>query len=1172
MIMYLYFLMVVCICTINVHGIAEFAKRQKVFHSLLASNFDIFVLQETHLADINHGKLWENQWGGRALWSPGTTRSAGVGVLVHPNSTVAILDSKIDTAGRVVSAKLSYNNVPFQVVNVYAPSSHSERVALFNQLWRFAFRNIDPIVVGDFNCVPDVAKDKWGGDNVFDTAVTQLHAFTASLGLEDYFRVTNPNGRLFTWFNSQHTIGCRLDRFYTPVAWRSRVRDHFSTPFSYSDHHMVTIKFTLGHSTPRGKGVWKFNTRLLQSADFCEAVNDFWPSWQKEKSIFSDPRVWWDAGKFQLKEIAIAHSVAQAAQRREQKASLAAEFRTLLQGNPNDMTRQARLIEIKDLLRAMEDELVEGSILRSKEQWTELGEKPTRYFFQLETKRQTRNAIQELRVDSNTTVRSNTAILRECHAFYSSLYTEELVDRESQDWLLQQLDSTLSSEDQARCEGELTFSECREALSQMDSGKSPGSDGFPVEFYRHFWGLLGSDLVEILNFSFRQGFLSHTQRRGILRLLYKKDDPLLLKNWRPISLLNLDYKICTKVLSNRLRKVLPLILSEDQTCGVPSRSIFENLFLLRDTIDFVRRKNLSAAVISLDQEKAFDRVNHTFLQRVLERFNFGPSFRRWVQVVYTDITSVVLNNGWLSPDIPLQRGVRQGCPLSPLLYCLVVETLGQAIRREPSIEGIPIPGAHNKQSKVSQYADDTTLILANEYSISKSFDIIHRFERGSGSRLNPTKTEGLWIGSLAGRLTGPVNITWVADKLKILGVYFGNADLEQANWANRVKKLETRLNFWRLRTLSLKGKSMIINTIGASGLWHTATVLPMPDWVYTRVNKAFWGFLWHGKTELVKREITHLPLDRGGLSVVHAREKSRALKLRWARCVGDPSYESKWVYFARYWIGFSLSRQMKNWTFLRSNAAPKHLGDDKPLVYQQILTAADRVGIDFDLLPDHRVKTFYGKLAFPPPRQLPCTIGWDTKFSISLPWPKIWPHIYGGLSTNWECDIAWKIAHGVLKTRSYLRTWRQFKVSKFCAMCSQIETTTHVFCDCVLTTPVWRWVSAVINRLFSNPVALTPQLILLCHGLPRGKQNRQPNRIAAFLIKLTLNELWAARNQYTFENTRPTSQGVINKIRSRVRFRVKAAFDFTVAPDFIKSWAYKDVLCSVAQGTLHIHI
>ena len=144
---------------------------------------------------------------------------------------------------------------------------------------------------------------------------------------------------------------------------------------------------------------------------------------------------------------------------------------------------------------------------------------------------------------------------------------------------------------------------------------------------------------------------------------------------------------------------------------------------------------------------------------------------------------------------------------------------------------------------------------------------------------------------------------------------------------------------------------------------------------------------------------------------------------------------------------------------------------------------------------------------------------WNTSLSVTISVPPLLRkpmtsalctvNIYGGLTTNWECDIAWKIAHGVLKTRSYLRTWRQFKVSKFCTMCSQIETTTHVFCDCVLTTPVWRWVSSVINCLYSTPVALTPQIILLCHGLPRGKHGKQfhqPNRIAAFLVKLILNE------------------------------------------------------------------
>jgi len=97
----------------------------------------------------------------------------------------------------------------------------------------------------------------------------------------------------------------------------------------------------------------------------------------------------------------------------------------------------------------------------------------------------------------------------------------------------------------------------------------------------------------------------------------------------------------------------PNILNEDQTCGVPGRNIFENLFLLRDTIDYARLKHLPAAVIGLDQEKAFDRVNHSFLQRVLAKFNFGPDFCRWVRVIYTDITSLVINNGWLSSPFSL---------------------------------------------------------------------------------------------------------------------------------------------------------------------------------------------------------------------------------------------------------------------------------------------------------------------------------------------------------------------------------------------------------------------------------------------------------------------------------------------------------------------------------------
>ena len=181
----------------------------------------------------------------------------------------------------------------------------------------------------------------------------------------------------------------------------------------------------------------------------------------------------------------------------------------------------------------MDDERISGCILRSKEDWTKLGEKPTRYFYQLEQSRQPRNAIHELRVTNHTTEKSCRGILHECRAFYKALYTEEPLDSASQDWLIKQLDSTLTSEDEKLSEGELTHDECHAALSKIVSGKSPGADGFPAEFYSRFWGSIGPDLVQTLNFSFRGGFLSVSQRQGILRLLYRKDDPLSLKKLAP---------------------------------------------------------------------------------------------------------------------------------------------------------------------------------------------------------------------------------------------------------------------------------------------------------------------------------------------------------------------------------------------------------------------------------------------------------------------------------------------------------------------------------------------------------------------------------------------------------------------------------------------------------------
>ena len=346
----------------------------------------------------------------------------------------------------------------------------------------------------------------------------------------------------------------------------------------------------------------------------------------------------------------------------------------------------------------------------------------------------------------------------------------------------------------------------------------------------------------------------------------------------------------------------------------------------------------------------------------------------------------------------------------------------------------------------------------------------------------------------------------------------------------------------------------------------------MPEWVHTRLNKAIYDFLWNSKTELVVRTTCQLPLAQGGLAVVNPQEKARALKLHWVPCIGDQTCDSKWVYFPRFWIGLALSRSTKSWSFLRSNSVPKYIGGHPPSYYQHILTAVDRLNLDLTLLPDYTVKTCYEKLVNPSSRRLPCTLAWDGKLAITLPWRNIWPSIYGGLSTNWEADIAWRLAHGVIKTRAFLKQWRWLHVSERCATCGLTESFSHAFCECNGAIQVWAWVFQTIHPFYSKTLPLSPALVFFGHGLSQDGQSFKANLISRFFFNVTLNEIWAVRNLRTFDQKVTSAQTIINKIKTRVHTRLSAAYSYSPPNEFIKTWAHMSVLCSVDNDKLHLII
>ena len=240
-----------------------------------------------------------------------------------------------------------------------------------------------------------------------------------------------------------------------------------------------------------------------------------------------------------------------------------------------------------------------------------------------------------MRSDDGSLATEINAICDSWVEFYSSLFSAAVTDPSEQSDLLDSLSAFLSPAQSELCEGLLTVEEARVAMVGLASGKSPGSDGLPIEFYRTFWDVLGSDLVEVFNASYCSGFLPTSQRTALITLIFS----LSHKNWRPISLLNCDYKICARALAGRLLKVLHHVIHPDQTCGVKGRFIGENVSLLRDVVQYAHETRLPLAILSLDQEKAFDRVDWECLFTTLQRLGFGTSFISWVRLLYAGVRS-----------------------------------------------------------------------------------------------------------------------------------------------------------------------------------------------------------------------------------------------------------------------------------------------------------------------------------------------------------------------------------------------------------------------------------------------------------------------------------------------------------------------------------------------------
>ena len=219
-----------------------------------------------------------------------------------------------------------------------------------------------------------------------------------------------------------------------------------------------------------------------------------------------------------------------------------------------------------------------------------------------------------------------------------------------------------------------------------------------------------------------------------------------LRYWKPISLLCIDYQILTKILANRLKKILPQIISEEQNCSIPHRTIFNNLFLTRDAIRLAKEKNTKFYILQIDQEKAFDNIDHKFPYKTMQKMGFSEQFITYIKILYQNNISMIINNRFLSAPGKLQRGLRQGCALSLPLYVVQGQVTTANINKDSTIQGIKIP---NKKTdiKLSQYADDSNFFLANQELAENILKFFQKLHLATGATINLEKTTILPINT-----------------------------------------------------------------------------------------------------------------------------------------------------------------------------------------------------------------------------------------------------------------------------------------------------------------------------------------------------------------------------------------------------------------------------------------
>ena len=887
------------IASFNVNGAGNYDKQKDILDYIRKKKFDIIMLQETHWKTESENYV-RNLWGYNCFVCGQSSAKNGVSILF--NNTFQYTVHKVlkdDINGTYLILDVSIFDERYTITNVYGPSNRDDPdyfVNLFNKIETFGNEKV--ITGGDWNVILDPSMDarNYLSFNPRPRSRNVIRQNLEALELVDIFRMVYPNKKAYTWRKFNTIKQSRLDYFLISDALVTDVSFVDILPGYRSDHSIITLCIKTDMKNNNKKSYWKFNNSLLKDKLFIEKTKkvildvvkqyalpvynpDNIGSIEKSEILFNiNDQLFFDILLVEIRGSTISYASYKKRKDQQEETELIEKINQLESLDNLDHITMLNLEELKIRLQELREYKIRGMMIRSKLNWLQHGEKPSHYFCKLEKRNFLSKRMSFLEKDDGSILYEQKEILNETMNFYKSLYASRETEDVNFDEIIQnhvKLDDT----ERASIEGPISFQEAIQTLKDMKNYRSPGNSGFTIEFFKFFFKDIGEFLVRAINYGFEEGKLSITQRQGVITCIPKEGKNLQqLKNWRPISLLNVSYKIASSCISNRLKLVLSKIISSTQNGFLAGRNINDNLKLMYDMLLYTENENIPGQLLLIDFHKAFDSISWSFIDKCLEYFNFGNDIRKWVKVFYTDITSCVQINGNYSEYFPIHRGVRQGDALSAYLFLICGEILSKMLHDNETIKGIKIK---DKEAFLSQFADDTALFLdGSRESFEQSIHMLSKFANISGLTINFEKTIVVWLGSKKNsrdRYLRDMNFTWdpggeINSKFKYLGIFFSTdtKSIVDLNYSTKITEIDRLLRIWNKRFLTPFGKITVIKTLALSKLTYLFSNIPDPNTNFLKqIHSLFVKFLWNSKPNKISFEYICQDNENGGINMIN---------------------------------------------------------------------------------------------------------------------------------------------------------------------------------------------------------------------------------------------------------------------------------------------------------------